>query len=95
MTVDFLPGAGPGPGGGGGGDGEDRSSNPGSIFSHGSAMISSCPLEMGYVNFTLLDSPTLPNVFASWRPVSIAMYYICMGVLLIIGKYFSFPGLYL
>lgn len=58
-------------------------------------MISSYTLEMGHVLFTSLDSPPLPNVFPAWRPVSVAIYHICTGVLLIVEKYFLSPGLYL
>lgn len=46
------------------------------------AMISCCPLETGYVFFTLLDSPSLPGVFPAWRPVSVAIYHVCTDVYL-------------
>ena len=50
---------------------------------------------MGYVCFPLLVSPPSPNVFAAWRPVLVAIYYICMDVLLMVDKYFLSPDLYL
>ena len=50
---------------------------------------------MGYVCFPLQVSPPPSNIFAAWRLVLVAIYYICMGVLLIVDKYFLSPDLYL
>lgn len=36
-----------------------------------------------------------PNVFAAWRPVSVVIYHIFTGVLLIVEKYFLSPVLHL